>query len=467
MLRTQRHHPSKAALYVIVWLTLGLAAGVLAGCGNREPDSAALSVADACEIALTPHSAGADADRTIELLIETIHNAGVRRGVHLERLGWAYVALARQQYDAGYHVLAEQTALCLESQPQQRNPALLLRAHALYSQHRFGEAEPLARELASDRGLPVDYAVYGDVLMARGALDEAIAVYQRMMDLKPGPYAYSRAAHVRWLKGDLPGAIALMKLSAGASGSHDPNAAAWAHERLAAYELQAGRADLAVSLLSTALDLLPDYAPALLARGQLLLAAGDAADAVAVLEQAANLNPLPAYQWALIEALRAANRHDRALAVHQRLMSRGAVDDRRTFALYLASTGQAVDEALVLARRELASRRDVFTLDTYAWALCAAGRVDEAQVASLHALREGTQDARLHYHAGVIARQAGDIEAAAGWLASAVAMQQSLLPSERAHLKREFAALRDAEMHLPAVPPASDVVFHSVDPHEI
>jgi tetratricopeptide (TPR) repeat protein len=360
---------------------------------------------------------------------------------YLERLGWAFIAKARRSFDPGFYTLAEQCALCIAAHKPSSAEALLLHGHVLHNLHRFREGEVLARQLVAQRGLSFDYGLLGDVLMERGKLAEAVEAYQHMMNQKPSPQAYSRVAHVRWLKGDLAGAIEAMRLATGASGFHDAEAAAWAHVRLALYELQADHLPKASDHLATALAMQPEYAPALLARGRLLLAQDQPVEAITPLSHAAQLNPLPEYQWVLIEALRAAGRADEAAAVATQLKQRGAANDRRTFALYLATTGQDSATALRLAEEELTMRADVFTLDTLAWALSAVGRHQEARTFSARALAEGTQDARLFYHAGVIAAAVDQPAAAARWFAQATALRQMLLPSERQHLAITSAAV--------------------------
>ena len=129
-------------------------------------------------------------------------------------------------------------------------------------------------------------------------------------------------------------------------------------------------------------------------------------------------------------------------------MERSAAADRRTFALYLASTGQEIKTALRLTQEELKARADVFTLDALAWAFQAAGRPQEARTYSLRALSEGTQDARLFYHAGVIAALVDQKEEAARWFTQAAAIRQMLLPSEREHLAKGSAQLTSAETTL-------------------
>jgi tetratricopeptide (TPR) repeat protein len=251
------------------------------------------------------------------------------------------------------------------------------------------------------------------------------------MDQKPGPQAYSRAAYIRWLKGDLPGAIELMSWAAGASSPRDPESGAWARVRLARYEWQARDTKKALELIDESLEWQPDYAPALLERGRVLLGFGKIPEAIEALKRAAVLNPLPEYQWTLSEALRAADRVEEAQPVEAELKRQGAANDPRTLSLYLATRGEDVPSALRLAKTELETRADVFTLDALAWAWMASADTEQAWGFAQRAVAEGTQDGRLFLHAGVIASAAGQSEKAATYLAKATAMQVMLLPSER------------------------------------
>ncbi|MBV8587027.1 MAG: tetratricopeptide repeat protein [Verrucomicrobia bacterium] len=349
----------------------------------------------------------------------------------IENLGWAFVAKARSSFDPGFYKIAEQCALCLDQKKPGCPEALLLRAHVWNNLHRFKEAELTARELVAKRGLDFDYAVLGDALMEQGKLTEAAAAYQKMMDQKPGPPAYTRAAHLRWLKGDLTGAIELMGWAAGTSTSRDPESEAWTNVRLAHYEWLSQDLLSATNRLSRALALQPDYPPALLEQGRVLLGLGKTAEAIAVLQKAAARNPLPEYQWVLIEALRAGNRLTEAETVETKLCRHGATDDPRTFALYLATWRENTSLALDLAKAELATRSDIFTYDALGWAYLVNGENTQAWDCAQRAIAEGTQDGRLFLHAGIIASAVGQSERAAFYLEKAKVLQQTLLPSER------------------------------------
>ena len=95
----------------------------------------------------------------------------------------------------------------------------------------------------------------------------------------------------------------------------------------------------------------------------------------------------------------------------------------------------------MLAERELEKRADVYTRDSVAWGLVAIGEVEAAAEHMAGAVSEGTRDARLYLHAGVIAARYGDRRAADTWLRKAVAIEQMLLPSERHLLERELERL--------------------------
>jgi tetratricopeptide (TPR) repeat protein len=435
-----QHIKFLTALWLASWPWLGCSKA------TNQP-IASVGPPDPCEIALAAHTGEGKTDREIVRTQEKARTA-TNPLPHLERVGWLFITKARESFDPGYYKLAEQCALCMEARKPRSPEAMLLRAHVLHSLHRFKEAEALGRELVAKRGLSFDYGLLGDVLMEQGKLDEAVDAYQKMMDQKPTPQAYSRAAHMRWLKGDLEGATELMQMAVDASGSGDPESAAWFRVRLALYELQAGHFEKSSTLIDAALALKPDYPPALLARGRLLLAQDKPADAMAPLTRAAQLNPLPEYHWVLLEALRGAGAAAEAERVTGQLRQRGAADDPRTYALCLATWGQELPTAVRLAQDELNARADIFTLDAVAWSLYAAGRITEAREFCRRALAEGTQDARLFLHAGLIAQAASDQEEAARWLTKASALRHVLLPSERKLLtaaqneKPNLAALR-------------------------
>jgi len=391
---------------------------------HHAPDQRQSSLNHACLVVAAVHTDDADITKLQRDLRE--QRAPARAA---EQLGYRFVSAARLTNDAGFYKIAEEAAACLESIDPGDAAALLLRGHVLHQMHRFAEAEAIARRLVATREFVLDYGLLGDVLMEQGRLIDAAAAYQKMIDLKPFYQSYTRAAHLRWLKGDLAGAIALMETAVKAASPRDPESIAWAYTRLASYELQRGRLPDADRMIASALQYVPNYAAALLVRGRIQLAGDKRVDAVATLETAARLNPLPEYRWTLADALRQVNRVDEAKAVEAQLVREGA-DDPRTLALFLSTRRVDDEKAVDLARQELKNRGDVFTLDALAWSLARAGKVGEASALMTRALAEGTQDGRLFLHAAVIAAADGRPADAARWARKARTFRFTLLPSE-------------------------------------
>lgn len=426
-----------------------VAALAFAGC-VRVPDKTVETsvlkpgVPQPLDVALTPHTGSTALDQRIRRSQEQVRTATHPQAA-IEQLGWLFIAKARESFDPGFCTLAEQCAIALDSRQPASAGALLLRGHALHSLHRFADAEPLARRLVATRQLSFDYALLGDILADLGRVDEAAGAYQMMMDLKPDPQGYARVAHIRWIKGDLEGAVEAMRVAAAGAPPYDTASAAWMKAQLARYLWQSGDIAEANDTLRETLDGQTNYAPALLLRGRMLLSEGRIEQAIPSLRQAARMNPLPEYHWALGEALRAALREDEARAVETQIVSRGPGTDPRTCSLYLATRGTNREMAVRLARLELTQRADVFTHDALAWALASTGCLEEAQSHLQSALAEGTRDARLFFHAAVITARAGKLNDARKWLTRAATWKHFLLPSEKSELQAVEKAILPAE----------------------
>ena len=401
---------------------------------TKQPSSVAADASPTApaRMILVPHHGDTPLDRRITLAQKDVA-AGRTPETSIETLGWLFIEKARISYDPGFFKLAEQCALALDERSPGDPAAMLLRGHVLQNLHQFKQAEPLARQLVAKRGAPFDYGLLGDVLADLGQLDGAIAAYQSMMDLRPDSQAHARAAHVRWLKGDVAGAVEAMREAVRSAGTRNAGSAAWMNSRLAFFQFQSGDSASAETACAAALESVPNFPPALLVRGRMQLAAGKFAEAAETFRGAVAENPLPEHLWLFSEALRAAGKEGEAAAAEVRLAALGTADDPRTLSLFLATRGEQPKLALSLAERELENRADVFTHDATAWALAANGRQNEAWKSIGQALAEGTQDARIFLHAGVIATNLARADAGE-WLARARRLERLLLPSERQHL---------------------------------
>src|SRR5437879_8871757 len=124
--------------FVLVFLVAGCAPE---GGSTKNPAPPQARAADPLAVALAPHEGAGKLDVEIRRFQEQAR-AGRNPELALERLGWLFVAKARESFDSGFYRLAEQCALCLESRQPNSAEALLLRGHVLHNLHRFKEAEP-------------------------------------------------------------------------------------------------------------------------------------------------------------------------------------------------------------------------------------------------------------------------------------------------------------------------------------
>jgi len=388
-------------------------------------------------LAPVPAGGSTELDGEIPPLQDALRKPGgtsATRMADLEKLGWLFIARGRTEGDPGSYKLAEQCALAMENEEPGSMGAAALQGFVLQQFHRFKEAEAAARKLVADRGLPADFGLLSDALLEQGRLDEAAEACQEMLDLKPGVESYVRAAHLRWLGGDLAGARELMVKTLDLLRPSDGYSFAWTATGAALYELQAGELRAAREHAEAALEALPGYAAGHLALGQILSAAGDEEEALGHFRIAAKASPLPDHLWSLADHLRARELDAEAAEVEETLHRSARRIDIRSYALYLATMREQPALALQLAHEEMEARQDVFTWDALAWSQFAADDVAAARVSMAHALAEGTQDGRLFLHASLIADAAGAVEEARDFAEKATALKQTLLPSERALL---------------------------------
>jgi len=383
---------------------------------------------------MIPHEGNSRSDLAIQKAQAKV-KAGIVPVAAMEKLGWAYVAKARESFDTGYYLLARKCADALELEKPESPEALLLRGHVFTNLHKFSEAEKIAEKLVEMRGIPFDHLLLGDAQMEQGKLDAAIESYQRGVDLRPDLQSYARAGWIRWLTGDLPGAIEATQMAVNAGSPQDPDSLSWALTRLANFHFLGSQMKETEDTTEAALRVRPDYPPALLLKAKLLMADKNFKEAIPLLQTANRANPMPDYQWTLIEALEAAGNKDELATAVEAFRNSAERVDPRTYSLYLATHGQDTSHALALAKAEFEERQDIFTHDALAWALFSEGKTAEAKSHMDEALIEVTEDGRLFLHGAIIAESAGETEEALDWLEGANDLRHTLLPSEQQHLK--------------------------------
>jgi hypothetical protein len=113
----------------------------------------------------------------------------------------------------------------------------------------------------------------------------------------------------------------------------------------------------------------------------------------------------------------------------------------RAWGLFLLDHDRDVARVLRDARVEIRSRTDVYGYDLLAWALYKSNRIGEARKAAASALTQGTEDASLFYHAGMIAVAAGDSAEARSLLGRAVGLNPAFNATQAPIARRTLDAL--------------------------
>jgi tetratricopeptide (TPR) repeat protein len=219
----------------------------------------------------------------------------------------------------------------------------------------------------------------------------------------------TRAAYLRELHGDLPGALELMQMAYDATPYNEFEDRAWLLTQMAHLHLIAGKLDKAEAFARGALELFPDYHYALGTLGQIRMAQAKFDEAADFFEKRYAAAPHAENLYAFAEALERAGRHteaDAAFAIfEQKALAESTLADNANHELiaYYADYAKQPAKALRLAEQELARRHDVYTLDAHAWSLAASGNYAEARSEIQRALAFGAKDPKLFDHARIIA----------------------------------------------------------------
>lgn len=362
-------------------------------------------------------------------------------------LAAAYMQKARETGDFEFNAQAESAlkrALELDSN---NRSTLTMRASLLLTYHRFREALEEAKRLqASGPESPELYGIMTDALVELGDYPEAVKAAQKMMNLRPDAAAYARASYLRALHGDLDRAIEAMQVAVKAANGTNPENASWYRVHLGVELMSAGKRDEAEREFDLALNTFPRHHLALAAKGRARIWAGDFEAGVEFYRQAQERVPLPDYAIALGDLYTRLGRADEAKRQYELAQFIETTNAGQTYsrqlALFWADHDIKLDEALEIMKRERTARNDIFTHDALAWCLFKKGQFAEARASIQQAMKLGTHEPRLFYHAGMIYGALGERGRAANYLKLALATDGSLDVLQTEVAKRKLDELR-------------------------
>ena len=356
---------------------------------------------------------------------------------------------ARETSDVAYYAQAEEALRkSFAISPDNFDGA---RTHVwlLLGKHEFATALAEAKRL--NQRMPDDVMTYGfltDANVELGNYQDAEAAAQMMLDLRPGNLpAMTRAAYLRELFGDVDGALELMNMALQSTAPSEMEDAAWILSQMAHLELAIGNAMEAEKNVQQALTLFPGYHYALGNLAKVRIQQKRYDEAVQLLQQRYQAASHAENLFDLAEALQLAGRSEDAKKAFAEFEKRSIVEanradnSNRELVFYYADYSHEPLKALEVAKREFAWRHDVFTRDSYAWALHVNAQDHEARQQIEEALAVGVRDAKLIRHAGEIALAEGDQAAAEKYLQQAADLHTAESVQAKATLARLSSAM--------------------------
>ncbi len=366
-------------------------------------------------------------------------------------LGLAYLKLARETGNEQHYVQAEaEFQKVLKISPKSVSARAFL-ASAYMARHKFHEALELSQAVYKENArITFALATVGDAQLELGRYDEAERSFGELQKKTRGPVpeVLARLARVAELRGQTEQAVELLQKSLREEERARPDSSeiAWYNLRLGEVYFQSHQLENAERHLESAVKRRENFVPALLALGQVRAAQSRYDEAIKLYEQAVAQKPdfdligdLGAIYALAGNKAKASELEDKAVSL---VPAAAKIEtEARHLALFLADRGLELDLALESARKELNVRRDVFAYDVLAWVLFKTGKPQEAEEAMQSALRLGTRDARMHFHAGMIARALGKTEEAKRHLTEALKINPDFSFTGPAQARKALAEL--------------------------
>ena len=341
-------------------------------------------------------------------------------------LGQAYMQKALDTADPSYYPKAEALFAHALEIDSTAFAAMVGQGTVALARHRFADALGWGeRARAENPHHAAAYGVIGDAQLELGRYPEAIATFQAMVDLRPDLSSFARVAYARELMGDPTGAIEAMERAATA-GASSPDNFAWAQGQLGDMFFDRGDLKEAELRYSRSLAVFPDYIDGLAGLGRIAEARGDIDGAINHYTAAVQRLPVPEFLIALGDNLLVAGRSDEAAqqyalaATVQELYAANGVHTDLEEALFDADQGRDLSRAVARAQEAFSRQPSVTAADVLSWTLYQSGQYDAAREASQQALRLGTKDALMLFHAGMIEARLGETAAAVHHLESAL-----------------------------------------------
>ena len=365
-----------------------------------------------------------------------------------QMLGNAYLSRARESDSYEFSVKAEaagRKSLAIRTRGNLAASKLLI--NSLLQQHRFQAALTEA-----DDGLHIEpndaraHEAKAETLFEVGRYAEAKAELSKDDELDQDIEGISLAARMQDIQGDPTGAVATMRkalsLAEGNAG-YPAMTLAWFHSRIGMLLESMGQTDKADSEYQTASGLYPRDYKAWSGRARIAFRKADWKEAIRLGEVSNSIAPMADVEGmvgdacSLLGETKQAGIHYDKVAVlagmpsgvsdgmHEfaaAAMKVGVHGHRldRQYAMFCADHARDLDGAYASCLRDLQERQDVYGFDALAWVCLKRGQLDEAGKAEERAMKTGSHDPKLWFHAAAICEAKKDARGAKSFLSKAM-----------------------------------------------
>ena len=428
--KTQVNAPAHSRLRVaIIAACIGGAFAAAIGFRNvaekKEPAPVALT-AEQVLAQLPPSPGNSGTERALGVALTKLREKS-DDPVRWVNIGDVLAQMMRDTADEKFYGHAESAyQFALRLKPDSAD-ALAGMAWVTGGRHQFDKSREWGeRALAVDPSNAAACGILGDAALELGDYDAAFTHYQKMMDLKPDLSSWSRGAHLLHLTGDSKKGMWLMERAIKAGGPFAENTA-WCRAKLAMMLFNQGAYISAAQTLEPSLEAGSKNTHILLAAGRIAAARDDMAAAEKYFQTALESGPNHDALVALGDLRAVGGKLDEAEKFYAQVEALEAAQTARVGHSHLAMAKFCADhdrkpiEALRMAEvRKLT--RNVNEADTLAWVYFKNGDQPHAIEAIKRALSQMTQDAEIHFHAGMIAAKFGDRTSAQNHLQTALSL---------------------------------------------
>jgi tetratricopeptide (TPR) repeat protein len=369
--------------------------------------------------------------------------------VALNQLAGDYYQRARQTGDIGDYNRADMAATRAVAVLPDFYNSVVAAALTKNALHDFAASLAFAQHAVELRpGQGAGFALRGDDYVALGRYQEAAADYQKAVELEPGLAAFSRLATISFLRGDTRNAEDFWKQAIASSASQPAENGVYVRVQLAQLYFDRGDLSAAEAQVKRALAAYPGYVHALALSARIDAARGRFDAAIATYPGVVQRQPLLEYVIALGETYQAAGRQAEAeqqfalVDAIDRLYRSNGVNTDLALSVFYSSHDRNLEQALAMAESAYEAAPGVYAADAVAWAMLKNGRPADAVPYSDEALRLGTPDALLLYHAGMVRLANGDNAGATALLESVMRLNPHFSPQQAPIAARALADLR-------------------------